>query len=350
MISIKRYLDQPQAEPEGNDGQEMKALLPVTMAAYRSALMEMGNCGLNVCPALGAELKQGLDKLGEGLSPEISCEAVEETKSGVREQLQNWERRTAMHSRQQTSEVKQMLLVMAQATESVGKRDQRCAQQINEVTARLNSIANLEDLAEIRVSIEKSASELKISIDRMAADGKAVIDQLQAEVSNYQAKLEKAEEIASRDALTGLGSRLWVEDKLEQSLHAGTMFCVAIIDINKFKRINDKYGHLVGDEVLKQFAGEMRSACRSTDIIGRWGGDEFILLLDCGIDEARAQIDRLRKWVCGNYTIRSSSGPEKLGINASIGLAEQQPGETMKQLIDRADAEMYRDKTASRVN
>ncbi len=59
-------------------------------------------------------------------------------------------------------------------------------------------------------------------------------------------------------------------------------FCVAIIDIDEFKRVNDEHGHLVGDELLKQFAAEMRSVCRSTDTIGRWGGDEFILLLHCG--------------------------------------------------------------------
>ncbi len=112
--------------------------------------------------------------------------------------------------------------------------------------------------------------------------------------------------------------------------------------------MNDKHGHLAGDELLKQFATELRSVCRSTDTIGRWGGDEFILLLHCGLAEATAQIDRLRKWVCGNYTVQTSSIPKKLHVDASIGLAERLAGETMKELIERADAAMYRDKSASR--
>lgn len=62
------------------------------------------------------------------------------------------------------------------------------------------------------------------------------------------------------------------------------------------------------------------------------------------------QIDRLREWVCGNYTVQESSSPTELRVKASIGLAENQPGETMKELVDRADAEMYRDKAASRNN
>jgi diguanylate cyclase (GGDEF)-like protein len=381
MISIKQYLEQPLAEPppepeqppepalieqvqqqqaraaqtqktgsNGRGEEEPRLLLPMAVAAYRSALVEMGNCGLDACPALGEELKQGLCRLGDGLCAEISSEAVEKTETGVREQLQNWGRRTAQHYQQKTSEVKNILLVLAHTAESVGERDQRCAWQITEVTTRLKGIANLEDLSEIRGAIEKSASDLKTSIDRMAAEGKAAIDQLKSQVSTYQTRLEEAEEIASRDRLTGLRSRLWVEGQIEQSLHAGAPFCIAIIDIDKFKRVNDEHGHLAGDELLKKFAAKMRSVCRDTDTIGRWGGDEFILLLHCRIIEAQTQIDRLREWVCGNYTVQGSSGPQKLRVGASIGFAERQPGETMKALIDRADAEMYRDKAASKAN
>lgn len=350
MISIKQYLDQTQIQSDEHNVPETKALLPVTIAAYRSALVEMGTCGLNACPALGGELEQGLGKLSEKLSKQVSCETVEETEVGVREQLQGWGRRTAMHYRQQASEVKEILLVMARTAESVGERDQRCAQQITEVTTRLQGIANLEDLTEIRESVKRSASELKTSVDRMTAEGKAAIDKLKAEVTTYRTRLEEAEANASRDAGTGLGSRLAVEARIEQCLLTGTSFCVAIIDIDEFKRVNDKYGHLVGDELLKQFATELRSACRSTDTIGRWGGDEFILVLHCGIAQASAQIDRLRKWVCGNYTVQANSVPAKLRISASIGLAERQASETMKQLVERADAEMYRDKAASRKN
>jgi diguanylate cyclase (GGDEF)-like protein len=238
---------------------------------------------------------------------------------------------------------------MARTAESVGQRDQRCAGQINEVTARLKAIASLEDLTEIRASIAKSAAELKNSVERMTVEGKAAIDQLRKEVSSYQAKLEDAEEIASRDALTGLRSRLCVENQIERRIGSGTPFCVAIIDIDEFKKVNDDHGHLTGDELLAQFATELRSACRSTDLIGRWGGDEFIILLDYALPEANIQADRLMKWVCGNYTVQAPSGPMKLRVDVSIGLAEYVPGETMRDLLARADAAMYQHKMTSRI-
>jgi diguanylate cyclase (GGDEF)-like protein len=359
MISLKKYLDTEQTaseapgEPGGQahrEGKapEGKALLPVAMAAYRSPLLEMGHCSLDASPAHGPELKQGLCRLEESLSAGVTPEIVEATESSVRQQLQSWGQRTAIHQRQQAGEVKEILLVMSRTAESVGQRDQRCARQINEVTTRLKTIANLEDLTLIRASIEKSASELRTSIDRMTAEGKAALDELRVEVSSYQVKLEAAEQIASCDSLTGLRSRLCVEGQIERRIKTGLPFCVAMIDIDGFKQVNDDHGHLAGDELLKQFSNKLQAACRSTDLIGRWGGDEFIILLYCGIADARAQSDRFQEWVCGNYTVQGSSGPGKLRVEASIGLAEHAPNQTMKELLARADAAMYQRKAASR--
>jgi diguanylate cyclase (GGDEF)-like protein len=148
--------------------------------------------------------------------------------------------------------------------------------------------------------------------------------------------------------LTGLGNRLYAEGQIEKRVASGTPFCVAVIDIDGFKKVNDCHGHLTGDEVLKQFGAELRSACRATDMIGRWGGDEFILLFDCGLEEAEAQMARLRKWICGNYDVHGRAGAIKLRVEASMGLAAHAAGEEMKDLVARADAAMYEEKAASR--
>ena len=88
----------------------------------------------------------------------------------------------------------------------------------------------------------------------------------------------------------------------------------------------------MGDEVLKQFAGELRSAGRATDVACRWGGDEFIVLLDCHLDEAEERTGGLHRWICGNYTVHGPAGELKLNIDASIGLAEWAPGEGLQSL------------------
>ena len=303
MISLKRYLDATLAGSDSCNGTDEGGLLPSSLDAYGSALLEMGNCSLDACPGLGDHLKRGLRELKAGLSTVMSHQALKLTDAGVQEHLRVWGRDAARHYQEKAGEVKEMLLLMARTAVSVGTRDQRCAGQMNAVTDRLKAIASLEDLTEIRVSIEKSATELKSSIERMAEEGKAVLDQLRKQVEDYQAKLEEAEEMASRDALTGLSSRLYVEGQIVQRIAAKWPMCVALIDIDGFKQVNDAHGHLTGDELLKQFAAELKSVCRATDLIGRWGGDEFILVFQAGLPEAEAQTERLRKWVCGNYAV-----------------------------------------------
>ena len=350
MISLKKYLESVPSASSAHNDQSESDFTAAALAAHGSALEAMGRCSLDACPGLGSELNQNLGALSRNLSTGIDSAALAAIETETQEQLQGWGRSTARHYQRKSDEVKELLIVMARTAESVGSRDQRCAGQIHEVTARLTAIASLDDLTQIRASIEKSAAELKTSIERMTEEGKAAIDQLQQQVTNYRAKLEEAEEIASRDALTGLRSRLCVENLIERHINEGVPFCVAIADINEFKKVNDEHGHVTGDELLKQFAGELVSACRATDMIGRWGGDEFIIILECGISEASAQTDRLGKWVCGNYTVQGRSGPRKLKIDASIGLAEHTHGESMKDLLVRADAAMYQQKAASKTN
>jgi diguanylate cyclase (GGDEF)-like protein len=354
MISLKKYLDstpdavQEQSVPESGSSVFDAGIFALAVSAYRSALREMGNCSVEACPALGQVLKLGLGKVEEKLAVDSGRAMIEASVAAVREQTLEWGQRTAAHYRQKTAEVKDLLLVMARMAESVGERDKRCAGQLSDVTSRLKTIASLEDLTDIRSSIERSAADLKTSVDRMAEEGKRAIADLRAQVTSYQSKLEEAEELASRDALTGLRNRAWIENQIEQRVAAGAAFSVAIVDIDNFKHVNDEQGHLVGDKLLKQFAVELKSASRSTDLIGRWGGDEFILVLNAGLAEAEAQIERLRLWVCGNYNVKARGGPMKLKMKASIGLAEQKQGESMNDLMARADAAMYAFKSAGK--
>ncbi len=350
MISLKRYLDSvDKAVPDAVELPDAGApAVAALAAAYRSALQEMGACGANVCPPTGVRLRQSLAEVGQSLTGNPDTERTAKAESTVRTALHAWAEQTTEHYQTKAQEVKDLLLSLARTAHSVGERDGLCAEQMSKVTERLKNIASLDDVTEIRASIEESATELKASIERMTSAGKAAMEEMRAQISTYRVRLEEAEYTASRDTLTGLGNRPWAERQIEERIQTAKPFCAVMMDIDDFKRVNDEHGHMTGDELLKQFAGELRSACRSGDVACRWGGDEFVVLMDCEQAQAQAQTSRLQEWVCGNYSLQARSAPLMLRIQASMGLAAHVTGETAKQLLDRADKAMYRNKAQSR--
>ena len=121
-------------------------------------------------------------------------------------------------------------------------------------------------------------------------------------------------------------------------------FCLLLIDLDGFKEVNDTHGHLAGDSCLSQFAAELRQQSRATDAVGRWGGDEFVVVMDGGPEEANAYMERVKQWVFGSYTVELSDGPRKVNLWASLGMARSAPGDTIASVIARADANMYENK------
>jgi diguanylate cyclase (GGDEF)-like protein len=160
--------------------------------------------------------------------------------------------------------------------------------------------------------------------------------------------LRQAERNALTDALTGLGNRLWMKDMFEREVtraqHSGKSLCLMMIDVDNFKRFNDQYGHIAGDRVLIAVAAALREYLRPTDLIARFGGDEFAALLpDVDLGQAQQTADRLRTQVA------ALSPPSLTGaITISIGVSVNLPDDDVGTLVQRADAAMYDAKAQGR--
>ena len=328
-----------------SDKSEENEAVSAILDCYRSALQAMGNSGTQASPGVNSDLQQKLADLGNQISSDPTPEGVRKTEKQVEEQLQKWGSQSAEYFKGKANEVKELLILLARTAQSLGERDQRYASHFTQFTSRLQKIANLEDLTQVRASLVQGAAELKGYVDRMAQDSRESVAQLQAEVSTYETKLKAVEELALRDSLTGLANRRNTEGRIQWRIEHQQVFCVMMIDLNRFKQINDTHGHPAGDSLLKQFSEELRSNLRSSDVAGRWGGDEFIVILDCDLAGANCQVERMRKWALGEYMIqRPGGGDAKVPLDASIGLAQWQNGETMEKLVERADTAMYEEK------
>jgi diguanylate cyclase (GGDEF)-like protein len=337
MITLRPFL---QAGPD--------KLYSVAAETCDATLKAVGESAAYCCPATGNALQAELAAAVKPLKSDPSAKTVKAMQKQVLKAVRLWGEQTETYFQRVAAEVKEILAELATTAEFIGKRDQRYTRQFNEISSQLETIAKLDDLSRVRSSLLQSVGEMRGCVERMAKEGADSIAHLQSSLVSYRAKLEKAEKQASLDPLTGLYNRREVELRIARRVEAGTPFCLVIVDIDRFKAINDQHGHLAGDEVLRQIAKELRLVSREDDIIGRWGGDEFVMIFDGSFTNTKVKVQRMRPWVFGSYQIDLPGAQIDVVVNASLGVAEWAPGETMLQVVSRADAEMYRDKARAR--
>jgi len=159
------------------------------------------------------------------------------------------------------------------------------------------------------------------------------------EMKKLQFLADEFQKLAMVDPLTGLSNRRVAEDRLaseaSRSQRYGHPLTVVALDLDKFKQINDTYGHLTGDLVLKEFAARLQTAIRLSDFAARMGGDEFLVLLpECTIGQVETLLSRLRPMAL-------ETNGRKIPICFSAGWVGYEKGETIDQFLERADRTLY---------
>ncbi len=170
---------------------------------------------------------------------------------------------------------------------------------------------------------------------------------LSAAVNHFHFELDK---FATTDGLTGLTNRRAFDLLFRQEVRRGRRgdrpLSLVLFDIDHFKQINDRYGHLSGDEVIKAVAGMLSARCRASDIACRWGGEELLLLLqDCGLEKAALIADGIRQEIA-RMAVTTDGGP--VSVTISAGVAEMSQAETEDGVLARADRALYSAKRAGR--
>ena len=160
-------------------------------------------------------------------------------------------------------------------------------------------------------------------------------------------RIAELESLSSTDALTGAWNRVQLERQVDveisRAVRSGQPVSLILIDIDRFKRVNDRHGHLAGDAVLKEFVGRIRERIRDTDSLFRWGGEEFaVLATSVGYRGGAALAEGLRRIIAATPFARV--GP----ITASLGVTEHIEGESAESWFQRTDEALYAAKSAGR--
>jgi len=213
-------------------------------------------------------------------------------------------------------------------------------------------IGRATDIGEINEVMEEVLREMRAAQDEALASRDRMVavhreaQEAEERIRALEAELQHMSELVREDQLTGSLNRRGLDDVFErESARAdrrGTPLCAAILDLDNFKKLNDTYGHLAGDGALKHLVKVVRETLRSMDVIARFGGEEFVILMpETPVDAAAAAMVRVQRELTRHFFLHEN---EKMLITFSCGVALRLPNEDQASLVGRADRAMYQAK------
>lgn len=214
------------------------------------------------------------------------------------------------------------------------------ANQIGELSTLVDDLMN--DTRAMQVDVLRSREEIQLA--------RAQAQAAQEKIENLEAELQAVSEKVREDELTGALNRRGLDDAFEREVsragRVGSTMCLALLDIDNFKKFNDQLGHQAGDKALQHLVTVVKDTLRPADVVARYGGEEFVILLpDTKMEEARLVMERLQRELTKRFFMHNN---ERLLITFSAGLTLFLPDDTENSAIARADEAMYRAKKAGK--
>lgn len=223
------------------------------------------------------------------------------------------------------------------------------ARSLADAQARLRRLPEAEQVRVIVSLLVAENERLRLASE----DDKSKIEAAAREIETLQASLRGAEETTLKDPLTGIGNRRLFDKVMQRAVEDSnahdTPLSLIMCDIDRFKRINDMFGHHVGDEIIKALAGVIEASVRETDSVARYGGEEFAIILPGTKQPAASDTaERIRlKFGAKQFSVRATK--QMIGqVTASFGVAEHRPGDDVQTFVQRADAMLYEAKAGGR--
>ena len=242
--------------------------------------------------------------------------------------------------------VKNMMMTFIDRLSQVAASTGDFHEKIGGYSEKISKADNISDLNSILDEVLKETrlvqSEALKARDKMVLARQEVQD-AESRIHALEAKLQHLSELVREDQLTGSLNRRGLDDVFERETaradRRGTPLCIAVLDLDDFKKLNDTYGHIAGDAALKHLVKIVKDTLRSMDVIARFGGEEFLILMpETSVEAAATTMTRLQRELTKHFFLHDN---EKVLITFSAGVALRRPNEEQTELVKRADKAMY---------
>lgn len=328
------------------DLDQMEDLFRTSLACYVSAVATIENYQVEADRKLLQKHRRRLKHLRKKVTEDPTVPTLQQSSDELKDAVKEYSAEVGVLFRGKQQEIRRILSILAEAADTLSSRSYEHAAQLRELSRDLEATAQMEGLSEIRQRLTRDVGLLKERTEAMHRVNQASAMNLRFELKSFQQRLETAELLAATDALTGLPNRREAERLIVENVGGGYLFSIMLFDLDSFKSVNDSHGHAVGDQVLRLFARRLAQQFRAGDVACRWGGDEFVVVVRCPLEDTLAMARRAAASLCGPYVTETASGEVMVHQRASVGVAEHRPGETGDELFARADASMYENKAA----
>ena len=298
---------------------------------------------------LGRSLTESIRELCDRLSCKGSVRDLAKADLEIGDDYSDWADALAATLRAKEREFKRIVSIVAEAAAKTATVGTLRSVELHKFADQIDATSRLGDIMHVRKELARHVKAMQETASSMEEEAQEQANGLKRELSALQKRLEIAEVLVSTDALTGLGNRRMAESTLAEAISSAGRVCVLMIDLDDFKYVNDKFGHLQGDQVLKLFASDLRASVRPGDVVCRYGGDEFVVIFpNADIATATKVAERIRERSFGPVVLTSGESQACVTLRGSMGISEYHPGESPEEVLNRADASMYREKQQRR--
>jgi diguanylate cyclase len=320
----------------------------------RTFLVLIKDFAMDIAELQADRFRASLDRFGEKC---FDTEKPRRILSGINKQktvIATFIERQKAYLQEREGELRNIIDLLTRAMVSVNSENDAYHRKILQQGEKMEQITRLDDIRKIKSALEKEIAALRETVRAKQAGEETRIASLSGQVANLRQELQMAKEESLRDGLTGIYNRRAFDDYLqsltERNLLQRHDFALLLMDIDDFKAVNDTYGHPVGDRVILAMAETCRQMVRSDDFLGRYGGEEFVIVLP---GASRRNAAKKAKQICTTihstrYTLDESDAHPSLALTVSIGVAAYKQGDAAATILERADQALYSAKRAGK--
>lgn len=251
-------------------------------------------------------------------------------------------------------ELRDIIDLLTKAMASLDVENREFYLRVYDQSEKMEQITLLDDIKKIKSALQHEVTQMREIVDQKKDQDRRQVQLLASQVDSLRQELEKTKTKSMTDGLTGAYNRQTFDDTLKdlmvRSRVMNSDLSLLMLDLDDFKKINDTYGHLIGDRVLVAFSQKCRKSIRGDDVLARYGGEEFAIILPGAslknaLKKGRQICDTISS---ARYATEKDSDENYLSVTVSIGVTAFRPDDTAETIISRADKALYKAKRSGK--